>query len=364
MELIDARRDGGEAGIPSLLALRALNLGDLLVAVPALRALRRGFPRHRVVLATPRVLEPLVARSGAVDALLDTPEPAALRWSGPPPDVVVNLHGTGPQSHHALDALGARERIGFRAAGWDGPEWAEVAARHPHERERWCALLEHHGIPADPLDLALPHPLESRDPGARGGTSGGASRGIGGREPPADAAVLVHPGAAFGSKRWPAERYAAVAAALERAGRCVLVTGSAGERPLAAQVAGSAGLAEDRVLAGRTDLDALCRLVARAALVVSGDTGIAHLASAFGTPSVVLFGPVGPQQWGPPPDGPHVTLGDARVRRGERFRDDPDPALLAIDPAQVLRAAAQAERLGRCRGRNRRTHRWAPDHAG
>jgi ADP-heptose:LPS heptosyltransferase len=156
--------------------------------------------------------------------------------------------------------------------------------------------------------------------------------------------VLVHPGAQFGAKRWPVERFAQVAAALNRPDAPVLVTGSAAERPLAVEVAGRAGLAESRVFAGRTDLDQLCDLVAGAGLVVCGDTGVAHLASAFGTPSVVLFGPVDPAQWGPPADGPHIVLNDPAQRRGDPFADDPDPALLAIGVGQVLRAAAAARR--------------------
>jgi ADP-heptose:LPS heptosyltransferase len=153
----------------------------------------------------------------------------------------------------------------------------------------------------------------------------------------------VHPGAAFGSKRWPVDRFAAVAAALGRASP-VLVTGSPAERPLAAEVAARAGLPADRVLAGTTDLGQLCDLVAAAGLVVSGDTGIAHVASACGTPSVVLFGPVDPAQWGPPTGGPHVALAHPATRRGARFADEPDPALLAIGVDEVLGAAAAVRR--------------------
>ena len=55
---------------------------------------------------------------------------------------------------------------------------------------------------------------------------------------------------------------------------------------------------------------------------------------------MVLFGPVDPAQWGPPADGPHVALADPATRRGERFVDEPDPALLAIGVEEVLAAAA------------------------
>lgn len=298
-----------------LLVLRALGLGDLLVAVPALRALRRRYPAHRLVLATPAALEPLARATGAVDETLPTTEPDALLWADrPPPDVAVNLHGVGPQSHRALDATHPRQRIGLRAPGWDGPEWADVARAHLHERERWCAVVAAFGVCADPTDFALA-----------------------GRVPGDD--VVVHPGAAFGAKRWPAERFALVAARLAAGGHRVVVTGSREEEPLARDVAQRAGLPADRVLAGRTDIAGLVDVVARAAAVLCGDTGIAHIATALGTPSVVLFGPELPQRWGPPDGGPHVVLTDAGRRRGDPFAPDPDPALLGVDVDEVTHVA-------------------------
>lgn len=306
------------SGRPAVLVLRALHLGDLLVAVPALRALRRAYPGHRLVLAAPPVLAPLAELIGAVDAVLPTAGPAAVAWTGAGPDVAVNLHGTGPLSHRALDALAPRTRIGFRADGWPGPEWAAVARDHAHERERWCALLQAYGIRTDPGDVALQVPA--------------------GAPHPDPAPVLVHPGARYGAKRWPAERFAAVAAALDEAGHRVLLTGSADERPLAVAVARGAGLPLTRVLAGRTSLRQLCGLVAGAGLLISGDTGIAHIATAYRTPSVVLFGPVSPAQWGPPADGPHLALTVPEARRGDPFADRRDPALLGVSVDDVLRA--------------------------
>ncbi|WP_214367589.1 glycosyltransferase family 9 protein [Pseudonocardia sp. H11422] len=310
-------------GSSAVLALRALHLGDLLVAVPALRALRRAHPGYRMVLAAPRSLDPVAGLTGAVDELLPTPSPADLRWSRPvQPTVAVNLHGYGPDGHRALDtAVTPRRRIGFRAPGWDGPEWAAVAARCAHERERWCALLEEYGIPTDPEDLVL-------DPPPRLGRMSVRP-------------MLVHPGARRCAKRWPVERFAEVVAALDHEGHAVAVIGSAVERPLALAVAEAAGLPERQVLAGRTGLRQLCALVAGAGLVISGDTGTAHLASAFRTPSVVLFGPVDPAQWGPPASGPHVVLTDPGARRGDLFADDPDPALLAVQVADVLSAVSR-----------------------
>ena len=298
---------------PVALVLRALGLGDLLVAVPALRALRRARPEHRVVLAAPSWLAPVAALTGAVDELLPTAgldEP--LPRTGPV-DLAVNLHGAGPQSHALLDALHPRERIGHAAPGWDGPTWVDVVL----ERRRWIDVLAHHGLPGDPDDLALARP--------RTGS-------------PAPGAVVVHVGAAYGSRSWPAERFAAVVRELSGDHEVVL-TGSGAERDRAAQVADASGLPAAANLAGRTDLGALAALVADAALVVSVDTGAAHLATAYATPSVVLFGPAPPARWGPPPGGPHVVLTDERVRVGDAFGDRPDPALLAVGADDVLAAA-------------------------
>jgi uncharacterized protein YjbJ (UPF0337 family) len=115
----------------------------------------------------------------------------------------------------------------------------------------------------------------------------------------------------------------------------VVVTGSAAERGLAAAVADAAGLPAAAVLAGRTDLRALAALVAHAGRVLCGDTGVAHLATAFGTPSVVLFGPTPPAEWGPPPErAQHVVL--YRRGRGDPHADAPDPGLLAIEVRDVL----------------------------
>ena len=300
---------------PVALVLRALGLGDLLVAVPALRALRRAYPGHRVVLAAPAWLGALVPLTGAVDTLL----PVTDLGSPLPPvagsvDVAVNLHGAGPQSHALLDAFAPRERIGHAAPGWDGPVWVDET----DERRRWVDVLRHHGLPGDPSDVGLEHPAVPS---------------------PAPGAVVVHVGAAYGSRSWPADRFAAVARELTARGRTVVLTGSAAERERATAIGTAAGLPASANLAGRTGLAELAALVADAALVVTVDTGAAHLATAYATPSVVLFGPATVERWGPPAGGPHVVLTDASVRVGDAFGAEPDPALLAVGAHDVLRAA-------------------------
>jgi ADP-heptose:LPS heptosyltransferase len=246
---------------PGVVALRALGLGDLLTAVPALRALRRTFPEHRLTLAAPAGFAPLATLTGAVDETVDTAPLAPLGPRLHGADVAVNLHGRGPQSHRVLAAAQPRRLIAF---GRGGVAWRAGE----HEVERWCRLLQESGIPADPTDLRIAPPEVAS---------------------PAPGANVVHPGAASGARRWPVERWAAVARAEREAGRDVVVTGSAAERGLAERVATEARLAPASVLAGRTSLLELAALVAAAARVVCGDTGVAHLATALGRPSVVLF---------------------------------------------------------------------------
>jgi ADP-heptose:LPS heptosyltransferase len=303
-------------GRPELLALRALKLGDLLVAVPALRGLRRAFPGHRIRYAAQAWLAPIVALTDAVDELLPThglDEPLDLVPGSV--DIAVNLHGNGPESRGRLEEIVPARRMGHRSPGWDGPAWQDGV----HERHRWADLVSWHGVPADPLDLRLRVPdEESRAPGA----------------------VVVHVGAAYGSRLWPVDRFAAVSKALAGAGHRVLLTGSAGERARALAVADAAGLPEGAVVAGELPLGSFAALVAGACLVVSADTGAAHLASAYARPSVVLFGPAPVEEWGPPP-GPHIVLTDASKRVGETFAVEPDPALLAVTPDAVLAAASR-----------------------
>ncbi|MHA6630674.1 glycosyltransferase family 9 protein [Pseudonocardia sichuanensis] len=298
-----------------LVALRALNLGDLLVVVPALRALRRHFADHEITLVSHAWLEPLAELIGRIDRFRATRGLAPLT-APMHPDVAVDLHGAGAGSAAALAALAPRRHLGHAAPGRPGPVWPDGG----HERGRWCELLVAHGIPADPDDLLLrPPPLPA----------------------PVPAATVVHVGAGYGAKEWPLERFAAVAARLRVDGHRVVVTGSAAQRPRALTVAAQAGLPASAVLAGCTSLPELAALVAGARLLVAGDTGVAHLASAYRTPSVVLFGPAPIEEWGPPADGPHRALTVAERRRGDPFAADPDPALLGVTVPDVLDAVGE-----------------------
>lgn len=311
-------------GRPTLLVLRALKLGDLLVAVPALKALRSAFPGHRLLYAAQAWLAEALDLVGGYELLpthgLD--EPLALQPGTV--DIAVNLHGGGPESRARIEALEASRTIGHAAYAADGgmgtgPPWQEDL----HERERWVRLLRWHGIATDSSDVRLATPKVPS---------------------PAPGAAVIHVGAAYGSRLWPAERFAGVASVLAAAGHRVVFPGGTGEAARASEVCRLAGLPADAVLAGRIGLGGFAAAVAEAAVVISADTGAAHLASGYGTPSVVLFGPALPEAWGPPP-GPHVVLTRPELRRGDAFAADPDPALLGVQVSDVLAALRGLGRL-------------------
>ena len=298
----------------TILVLRALGLGDLLTGIPALRGLRRAYPDARIVLATPERFCKLATLSGAIDEVDPTPGLGRMRPQREPPAVAVNLHGSGPESITDLVALQPRALLTHRHPaypGLPGPPWRADL----HEVDRWCQLLGWAGIHCDPEDLHIPRPQ---------------------RFPDRSGVVVIHPGAAYPARRWPPERFAAVAAALHHAGHEVVVTGDRNEIDLARTVASGAGLPQSRVLAGTLGLLGLVALISDCRLLICGDTGVGHIATATGAPSVLLFGPTPPSRWGPRGRGPHIAIwaGD----KGNPHGDKPHSGLLLITVGRVLDA--------------------------
>jgi ADP-heptose:LPS heptosyltransferase len=301
------------SGRPTVLVLRALGLGDLVTGLPALHLLRAALPHHRIVLATPRWWNPIVRLADVADDTVHGHELEPL--VDPPRDVelAIDLHGSGPASRDLLNAARPRRTLAY----CDGPvPWR----RDEHDVARWCRLLRD-GLPAPgradpPVAGALGRPPDTGQPVGR---------------------TLIHCGAAAPSRRWPPARFAAVARELQAEGHDVAITGGPGERELAREIGALGGV---DVL---TDLDVtgLLDLVGHARLLISGDTGVAHLAAAYAIASVTLFGPVSPARWGPPPLARHQVLwhGDDT---GDPHGTDVDPALLQITPPEVVAAARRA----------------------
>jgi hypothetical protein len=279
--------------------------------------LRAAQPDHRIVIAAPESVGQLALTAGVVDAVTPALELAPLTDAPRGADVAVDLHGNGPASRELLAATGAYRVVSY--AGGDARWRADE-----HEVERWCRLVgEAFGVappwPALPGSLPIPQALD----GLRGH-------------------ALVHPGAKAAARRWPPDRFAEVVRTLRQAGCRVAVTGGPGEERLARAVAGGAG----EPLTG-LPLPDLLACVAHARIVVCGDTGVAHIASVYGTPSVLLFGPTSPARWGPPPSPAHRVLWHGTEPGGDPHARQPDPALLAITVGEVLDAVGPVMRAVR-----------------
>jgi len=147
--------------------------------------------------------------------------------------------------------------------------------------------------------------------------------------------AFISPGAGWGAKRWPVERYAAVAQGLVDRGMRVLVNAGPGEEPMAQAIEDATGEAAQAVSA---TLHQLISLTRRVSLFIAGDTGPLHLACALGRPVVGIYGPTDPSRNGPF-GTQFAVLRSSISKRDHSRRDEPEAGLLTITPDDVLRAA-------------------------
>ena len=287
-------------GVRKIAVLRGGGIGDLLFALPAITALsaaypdaevtllgapsarllegRSGAPHHIVELpVAPGVHEP---RDGAVDSAATERFFAAQREERY--DLAVQMHGGGRFSNPFLVELGARCTIGTRTDDALALDRSLPYVYFQHEVMRWLEVAA--------LVGALPVDLEPRIAvSASELERGRACLGGDGAGP----VVVVHPGATDPRRRWPIERFAAVAAELSRSGARVAVIGDASERPLAdafvdAAVAAGAPAAPAN-LAGELPFGDLPGVLAAADLCLANDSGPRHLAQAVGASTASVF---------------------------------------------------------------------------
>ena len=291
-----------------VVVFRALALGDMLCAVPALRALRAFLPQAHVTLAALPWAGPFVHRFGAyVDDLLEFPGyPGCPEQEGPLEglldflaaararefDVAIQLHGSGGMSNRVVSLMGAKRMAGFRPAGAPadpahGPWMMPWPGSEP-EIHRHLGLMAFLGVPLRGSHLELP--LEAADRQACESLCTEHRLKPGGY-------VCIHPGARLASRRWPPERFAEVASAIARQGYPIVLTGSPGEASLTGAIASRLRGAID--LAGRTSLGGMGALLSQSALVVCNDTGVSHIAAAVGAPSVVVASGSDVRRWAP-----------------------------------------------------------------
>jgi ADP-heptose:LPS heptosyltransferase len=288
--------------VARIAVLRGGGLGDLLFALPAVAALKAGYPGSTVtVLGTPIHAALGEGVAGPVDSVFVLPFAEGVR-PGPEDrgatdnffaamkrekfDLALQLHGGGRYSNPFLLRLGARHTVGTRTPDAAPLERTLPYAYYQHEPLRALEVAGLAGAPPVGLEAQL-RPLDLFSAGAdallRDGTgateSAGAPAGV----------VVVHPGATDPRRRWPAARFAEVAAACAADGCTVLVVGDASERQLAADVVQASGSDNVRSIAGEADFGTLAALLARCDVMVANDSGPRHLAQALGTPTVGIY---------------------------------------------------------------------------
>ncbi len=286
-------------------------LGDSVMALPTLRVLRAGLPHGRIILVGPWT--ELFRDQGVADQIVGSPRslPGRLALARTLRTLGADTELLLPNSFESALAAwvgGARRRIGFAADGRTRLLTHPVPLPTPrrHQVDEYLLLLEAFNLrsaEAAPRWKGVPSPDDQvvsllSEAGAADGPR-----------------VGLHLGAAFGpSKLWPVERWALLAAELARLGITPVLLGSSADLPVAFAVLERCPIPVPS-LVGRDSGTLLPRLLSRFTVLVSGDTGVAHLAAAMNVGVIALFGPthprltrpLGPRSvtiWKPPPCSP------------------------------------------------------------
>lgn len=275
--------------------LRAGALGDLVFTLPALDALRAAYPQAEIVLLGKQWMAALLhERPGPVDRVVPVP---VARGVGAPPDAVqddaaldaffarmqaerfdiaLQLHGGGRHSNPFVSRLRARVTAGLRAP--DAPPLDRTMRYVYHQNER-MRQLEAVGLVGAPMRSLTPQLAVTRRDLAE------ADAAVPGARAPL---VVLQPGCTDPRRRWPADRFAALADALRGQGAIVAINGTTDEACLVRAV--QAAMKFDAVdLCGKLSLGGLAGLMSRARLVVSNDTGPLYLAEAVGAATVGVY---------------------------------------------------------------------------
>lgn len=324
--------------------VRASRLGDFICATPALRALRAALPAAEIALITLPLLRELAVRLPYVDRFVAFPGFPGIaqqlfrphetveffrRMQAEHFDLAIQLQGSGVYSNPFTLLLGAAATAGFVRAE-DDPGRMDATLVWPergHEIQRLLALMRHIGI--EPRGGEPVFPLLPEDRRAADRLLADLPRPL----------IGVQAGSYDPRRRWPMERFAAVARVLlRRYGGTAVLLGGLHEATDALELASAAGPCAYN-LAGRTPLGALGGVVAQLTLLITNDTGPAHIGYALGTPTVTIYRAGGSERYGPPPYGPFAAL------EPEGAGTSDDGALVTV--SQVLAAADRLMSLPR-----------------
>jgi ADP-heptose:LPS heptosyltransferase len=294
------------ASIENIAVFRAVQLGDMLCATPALRALRAAFPSARITMIGLAATRDLVTRLDYVDDMLEFPGfpgmpehtadiaalPDFLRAAQARRfDLLMQMHGDGTLTNPLCATMGARLTAGYYPTGGWCPDAERYAPWVPRGAEvrRWLRLVQFLGMATRGEQLDLPIRTDEQRRYRDLAVVHGLQR---------NRYVCLHPGARLPSRRWPAERFARVGDWLAEQGLSVVITGRDDERDIVTRMR-SAMRARVIDLVGATDLGMFAALIRNARLLVSNDTAASHIAAAMRTPSVVICAGSDPERWAP-----------------------------------------------------------------
>jgi ADP-heptose:LPS heptosyltransferase len=352
----------GQAGptrhCPRIGVFRALVLGDMLCALPALKALRAAHPDAQLTLIGLPWAAELAARLSFIDEFIPFPGFPGLPEQRPDLaalgaffakarahrfDLLLQMHGSGSITNPIVLACRARHTAGFYLPGAHCPDTSRFIEwpRSGHEIERCLALTDALGMRREGLHesrherLRLELPLTDGDH-AQLGRLWPVRQGRPSRY------VCIHPGAQLRSRRWPVERFTAVADGLAADGFTIVLTGTAGEAVLGERLRLSMKAPVVDFI-GRTNLWTLAALIENARLLVCNDTGVSHIAAALGTPSVVVSMGSDVARWAPLDARRHRVLWHDLPCRPCAHESCPyaHECAQAIHPQQVLAEARQ-----------------------
>jgi heptosyltransferase I len=330
-----------------VLIVRLGAMGDILHALPAVAALRQAHPKWYLGWAVEPRWQSLLRSDDEMPLVNRTHVVKAKDWARSPLraqtlrelralrqelraeryDVCIDLQGA------VRSALAGRLAAAPRMIGEDHPrEWAARWLFRERVRTQGVHVIEQAvevcaAAAGEPLAPILPPLPVNREAEL---WADEVLRGAGHRP-----VILLSPGAGWGAKRWPAERYGAVARDLERQGCMVLVNAGPQEQAIAAEVVrASGGVAQ----APEFTLERLIALIRRVCLVIAGDTGPLHLACALGKPVVGIYGPTDPSRNGPF-GVPFRVLRHPESKRDHTRHVEPEAGLLTITPDEAVAAA-------------------------
>jgi ADP-heptose:LPS heptosyltransferase len=336
----------------TIAVFRALQLGDLLCTVPALRALRAHAPEAQISLIGLPWASAFVSRFARyLDDFIEFPGFPGLperpyEWRRIERfvrdmrrrrfDLMLQMHGDGAISNLIVDVLGANITGGFVGPTAYRPNdryFIPYPDRIPEIR-RHLTLMEHLGVPLRGEQLEFP--VTDAD--------GAELDGIPDASDLSERSyVCLHPGGRSPARRWALEHFAAVADRLAEEGWTVVLTGTAAERELGERLQSSVRAPVVNLM-GRTGLGAVGALIRGARALITNDTGVSHIACAFRVPSVVLCTGSDPVRWGPLDRHRHrLLMGDSAMPDDalRAFRDLPPRAADASRiPAAITGASA------------------------